>query len=418
MHELILVSALWLTPEETIFGRTASNGTFKMKTPRHAIFIAGAGGIGRAAGLLLQKLVKPSEAGFEAEIWIGDISQRAVDEALRFIAAGSPAKRLHGVLMPKEGADDGFIQALKSCKVLLDCLPGSQAPRMARLAREYGLHYANLTEYVHETDEIRKIAEGAETGFILQTGLAPGFIGVLAMHLIHEFREKFGGAKELEYVSMKVGALTGSANPPHFYGFTWSTIGVATEYVKDAIVIRDFKTTNLPSLSEYEQLIIDGVHYEADLTSGGAADLPEALAGFAKKLDYKTIRWPGHYEWVQQQLTLVPPGEDQAKALEARMLEQIPVCEDDVVVIQAYVTALDGHGQLRLHGKNYRIGPKIIGNQVLRAIQTTTAAPLVECARMLLTDKYKGIVLQSQLDTTAFLNGPFVKAIYGGGNEK
>lgn len=99
------------------------------------------------------------------------------------------------------------------------------------------------------------------------------------------------------------------------------------------------------------------------------------------------------------------------------MLEQIPVCEDDVVVIQAYVTARDGHGQLRLHGKNYRIGPKMIGNQVLRAIQTTTAAPLVECARMLLTDKYKGIVLQSQLDTTAFLNGPFVKAIYGGNDE-
>ena len=387
-----------------------------MKTERHSIFIAGAGGIGRAAGLLLQKLVSPVKAGFESEVWIGDISQQAVMDAVQFISAGEKPKHLHGVLMPREGMNPELETALRASKVLLDCLPGSQAPRMARLARDYGLHYANLTEYVHETDEVRKIAEGAETGFILQTGLAPGFVGVLAMHLLNEFRATFGGAKVVEYVSMKVGALTESANPPHYYGFTWSTIGVATEYVKDAIVIRDSKITTLPSLSEYERLIIDGILYEADLTSGGAADLPEALAGFVKKLDYKTIRWPGHYEWVQQQLNAVSPGDDQAKALEAKMLAQVPVCEDDVVVIQAFVIAKDGKGQLRQHGKNYSIGPKVIGNQTLRAIQTTTAAPLIECARMLLTGTYKGVVLQSQLDAAAFLKGPFVSAIYEGGN--
>ena len=32
---------------------------------------------------------------------------------------------------------------------------------------------------------------------------------------------------------MKVGALSTHAHAPHFYGFTWSAIGVATEYVKD-----------------------------------------------------------------------------------------------------------------------------------------------------------------------------------------
>jgi hypothetical protein len=96
------------------------------------------------------------------------------------------------------------------------------------------------------------------------------------------------------------------------------------------------------------------------------------------------------------------------------MLSQVPVCEDDFVVIQAFVIARDGKGQLRQHGKNYRIGPKVIGNQTLRAIQTTTAAPLIECARILLTGKYKGVVLQSQLDAAAFLNGPFVRAIYEG----
>jgi len=35
------------------------------------------------------------------------------------------------------------------------------------------MHYANLTEYVAETDEITAFAKNAETGFVLQTGLAP-----------------------------------------------------------------------------------------------------------------------------------------------------------------------------------------------------------------------------------------------------
>jgi saccharopine dehydrogenase-like NADP-dependent oxidoreductase len=375
---------------------------------QHSIFIAGAGGIGRAAGLLLRKL-----GDFHADIWIGDISQKAVDEALQFIGGHHRRDDLHGVLMPRDGVDGNLKKALETCEVLLDCLPGSQAPRMATLAREYNLHYANLTEYVHETEEIRRIAEGADKGFILQTGLAPGFVGVLAMQLIHEFREEFGGGEQFEYVSMKVGALTGSANPPHYYGFTWSTIGVATEYVKDAYVIRDFKTTTLPSLSEYEELVIDGVRYEADLTSGGAADLPEALAGVARKLDYKTIRWPGHYAWVKKQLKAVPEGEDPIQTLEDRMIEAIPLSEDDVVIIQAFVIGKDDDGQLRQHGKNYKIGPMTLGSQTMRAIQSTTAAPLVECARMLLTGEYKGVILQSELDSATFLNGPFVRAVYG-----
>jgi saccharopine dehydrogenase-like NADP-dependent oxidoreductase len=49
----------------------------------------------------------------------------------------------------------------------------------------------------------------------------------------------------------------------------------------------------------------------------------------------------------------------------------------------------------------------------LRAIQTTTAAPLCEAAMMLLSNKYKGVVLQSQINAQEFLSGNFVSKIYG-----
>ena len=169
---------------------------------------------------------------------------------------------------------------------LLDCLPGKLAPKMAGFAKDYKLNYANLTEYVAETNQIMELAENADTGFVLQTGLAPGYIDVLANYMFQEFCKQYH-VEKVDILEFKVGALTKNAVAPHFYGFTWSPIGVATEYIKDCIVIRDYKKATIPALSERATIIIDGISYEEDLTSGGAADLPDALSGKVRKLDYK-----------------------------------------------------------------------------------------------------------------------------------
>jgi len=63
---------------------------------------------------------------------------------------------------------------------------------MARLARKHAIHYANLTEHVKETEEILEIADGAEQGFLLQTGLAPGYIDVLGHLLFQGFCRQHG----------------------------------------------------------------------------------------------------------------------------------------------------------------------------------------------------------------------------------
>jgi saccharopine dehydrogenase-like NADP-dependent oxidoreductase len=225
------------------------------------------------------------------------------------------------------------------------------------------------------------------------------------------------GVDKVDKLSMKVGALTRHAVSPHYYGFTWSPIGVATEYVKDAIAVRNYKIQKVPALSERETIIIDNVVYEDNLTSGGAADLPQALAGKVKDLDYKTLRYPGHYGWVSKVLSAIPVGEDTIENLQKAMLEQIPLVEDDVVIAYASVKGKDKQGVLRAIEKSYTVKPMMIGNQKLRAIQSTTAAPLAEVALMLLTGRYKGVVFQSDLDPLCFLNGSIVSAVYGKFNE-
>lgn len=371
------------------------------------IFIAGSGGIGNAVALLLREWSKN-----ETEVFLGDISERNLHKSLEFITRNSQrTSRIENVLMPPEGINDAMKTAFEDCDILLDCSPGSQAPRMAQFAKDFKMHYANLTEYVSETDAVIKIAEGAETGFVVQTGLAPGFINVLAMSLYNEFVEKFEN-KNVERIGMKVGALSTHAHAPHFYGFTWSPIGVATEYVKTARVLRKYEHAELPALSEREKIIINGFVYEADLTSGGAANLPEFFTGKAKNLDYKTLRHAGHYEWVEGLIKKLPFDEKLPQNLEDVMLERVPSVEDDFVIVHSSVEGFDLNGRRRMVEKAFHVNPLEINGQHLRAIQTTTAAPLIECADMLASDRYKGVVLQSQIDPKEFLSGNFVSRVY------
>jgi len=379
----------------------------KIEKMKSHIVIAGSGGIGRAAGLILA-----AEKTFDCHIYFGDRYIDAANSSVEFVHSGCEQHDICTAFSMETEISEEMKDILKKADIILDCLPGSLAPKIAQLAKDNNLHYANLTEYVDETNQVAEIAKDADTGFVLQTGLAPGFINILAMKLFNDFTAEFKVDKVAE-IKMKVGALSENALSPHFYAFTWSPIGVATEYVKDAIVVRNYKKQNHPSLSETEALIIDGDRYEDDFTSGGAADLPEALAGKVENLDYKTLRHPGHYQWAKGIIASTPDGENKIEHLEKTMLNMIPSVEDDVVIVYSSVSGKDNKGVLRAKEKSYKIYPKLVGKQKLRAIQTTTAAPLCGVARLLLEGKWKGVVYQSMIDPDEFMNGPFVKSVYG-----
>lgn len=369
--------------------------------------IAGAGGIGEAAAVILSQ-----HQAADLQIFIGDRFQETAEQVARKINEKTGLNHVTAFRFPEDGDSTQLIDLLEKSDVILDCLPGGEAPRLAQYARSYHCHYANLTEYVKETEMVESIANGADTAFVLQTGLAPGYINILANHLFKTFTQRFG-VEKVDRIEMKVGALSKHAPEPHFYAYTWSPIGVATEYVREAIVVKDYKTGYIPSLSHTETILIDGVAYEDDYTSGGAADLPVALEGKTRDLRYKTLRYPGHYDWVKSILKNVPEGQDRVSYLNKTMMETIPSVEDDVVVVYASVTGKDNTGRLRAIEKSIFINPSTIMGIKLRAIQTTTAAPLCQVAMMLLKENMKGAVYQSQIPTEAFLNGDIVSPIFG-----
>ncbi|WP_339921320.1 saccharopine dehydrogenase C-terminal domain-containing protein [uncultured Flavobacterium sp.] len=372
------------------------------------IIIAGAGGIAEAVSLILAEWsdVTPT-------LFIGDRTFLKAKKVANWVEEGTTKPcAVKAFDLSETGITDEMKDIFLQGDIILDCLPGSVAPRIAQFAKDFNLHYANLTEYVAETEEIIALSKNTDTGFLLQTGLAPGYIDLLAHELFQQFRNDYK-VNSVHTLEFKVGALTKHAVAPHFYGFTWSPVGVATEYLKDTIVLRDYVKTTLPSLSERANIIIDGITYEEDLTSGGAADLPDALSGKVCSLDYKTLRYPGHYAWVDKQIKKRGTTEAAIKTLQQKMQEAIPHIEDDQIILYAAVEGKDIEGILRRREIAKTIFPQKIGNHQLRAIQTTTAAPLAQAAQLLLEGKYKGALLQSQIDSAAFLNGNFVSRVYG-----
>jgi saccharopine dehydrogenase-like NADP-dependent oxidoreductase len=169
-------------------------------------------------------------------------------------------------------------------------------------------------------------------------------------------------------------------------------LGTTTEYLKDTIVLRDYVKTKVPLLSERVLIIINGRTYEEDFTASGVANLPYALFGRVRSLDYKTFRFEAHYVWIDKQLTILKKSTNKIAALKQKKQAQMPNIEKDQVMLYAAVEGKDKEGVLRCREVSKCIVSQKVGTDQLRGIQTKTAEPLVQAAHLLLEYLQKGVI--------------------------
>ena len=94
-------------------------------------------------------------------------------------------------------------------------------------------------------------------------------------------------------------------------------------------------------LEGLEEIEIDGTGYEAFNTSGGLGSLAETYGGRVRRMDYKTIRYPGHCEQIRLLMNGLKLNHDRDTL--KRILENaVPQTLQDVVIIYAAVTRLAG----------------------------------------------------------------------------
>jgi len=273
-------------------------------------------------------------------------------------------------------------------------------PTIAKAAKDSGVHYLDLTEDIKNTHRVWELARDAETAFIPQCGLAPGFISIVANWLCEKF-------DELDTVRMRVGALPRFPTNALLYNLTWSTDGLINEYIEPCESIMDGEHITLPSLTQRKQFSLDGTRYECFNTSGGLGSLAETLAGKVNNLSYQTIRYPGHLDVMRtllQDLRL-----SQRRDLLKDILEYaIPATSQDVVLIFATVSGMrDG----RLQEETYvnKVYGETEGDNPRAAIQITTASAICAMLDLLREGKLpdKGLVRQEQVRLEDFLANRF-----------
>lgn len=344
----------------------------------HHILVIGAGKIGSLISFLLAN-------SNSYHVHLADIQEHnphlhRLNELPNFQYSQLDAKDTNGI------AD--FIKK-NNIEAIISSLPFYCNVPIAKVAAEHQIHYFDLTEDVETTKAVEDFAKNAKSAFVPQCGLAPGFISIVANHLMQHF-------PTLDTVKMRVGALPTNISNALQYSLTWSTDGLINEYGNMCHAVENGEPVELLPLEGLEEIQIDGLDYEAFNTSGGIGSLIQSYDNKVKSLSYKTIRYPGHCSKIRFLMNDLKLNDDR-ETLKKIFERAIPKTFQDVVLVYVSVTGTQ-EGQFIEENYVKKFYPKIIGGYIWSAIQLTTACGICSIVDLVLQNaqKYHGFIRQEQ----------------------
>lgn len=228
-------------------------------------------------------------------------------------------------------------------------------------------------------------ATAAGITIIPDCGLAPGMASILAADAVAKF-------DEVDTLKLRVGGLPQNPTPPLNYAIFFSPEGLLNEYREPTVALRQGRLTKLQSLTEGESLSFppNFPQLEAYHTSGGASTLPYTFEGKIQTLDYKTIRYVGHFEKINLLFDLGLADEHKFdidgvkispdQVLRHCLYRRLPKNAPDVVLV--YVEAI-GKKNGRTQKASYYIEDYLDKTTGHSAMQRTTAYSVGIVAQMI-----------------------------------
>lgn len=223
------------------------------------------------------------------EVTLADRDQEVVDRALQEL--GPARERVHGALL--DVADREAVRRLMAeHHAVVSAVPYFLNPALAEDAVESMACFADMggnTELVLQELALDARARERGVSIVPDLGLAPGLANLLAVDAMQRF-------ERVERVAIRVGGLPLEPQPPLGYMMLFSMHGLINEYFGEALVLEGGEVQRVPTFDSLEELEVPGVGaLEAFPTSGGISTLPYTYRGKVQTMDYKTLRYPGHY---------------------------------------------------------------------------------------------------------------------------
>jgi lysine 6-dehydrogenase len=215
--------------------------------------------------------------------------------------------------------DAGVLSAaVKGAASIVSCVPYRFNAAITKMAVEIG---ANMCDLGGNTGVVRSQlgwhseARSRGVAIVPDCGMGPGLnvsLAVYAMSLLDAPREAY----------IWDGGLPQNPKPPWRYQLTFNIGGLTNEYYGSAYFLRDGRITEVPCFDGIEQLEFPAPigTLEAAVTSGGLSTAPWTFEGVLDRLENKTLRYPGHWEWFKAYSEL-------------GLLEQEPVRVGDLEIV-------------------------------------------------------------------------------------
>ncbi len=191
--------------------------------------------------------------------------------------------------------DGGEVETkLREVDATLSAVPYFFNPAIAMACIHAGSHMCDLggnTDVTRRVVGMDEEARAAGISIVPDCGLAPGLGNTLAVYGMNRM-------DEVDAVHIRCGGLPQDPKPPLFYKVVFNIAGLTNEYFGDATFLRNGRITNVKTFSELEEIEFDAPvgRCEAFVTSGGTSTCPWTFEGRVKIYDYKTVRYPGHYD--------------------------------------------------------------------------------------------------------------------------
>jgi len=182
--------------------------------------------------------------------------------------------------------------AMDGMNACLNALPYYLNLEISKLAIDAGLHCCDLggnTGIVFEQLKLDSAARERGVSIIPDCGLAPGMVNILGAAAMQEF-------DETDSLRILVGGLPQHPKPPLNYQIVYSLEGVLDYYTTPSWVLRDGRRQQVEALSEVEPITFHEPlgTLEAFHTAGGLSTMAWTWEGRVRRMEYKTLRYPGH----------------------------------------------------------------------------------------------------------------------------
>jgi lysine 6-dehydrogenase len=200
------------------------------------------------------------------------------------------------------GDEAAATELMRGAQAALSAVPYRFNAGLARAAVAAGCSFCDLggnNDTVNQELALHEQAKAAGVTIVPDCGLAPGMVAVVVADAVATL-------DETESVEIRVGGLPQERGGPLDYSLFFNVQGLINEYVEDAVVLEDGEPKVIPSLDHFETLEFPAPFgtLEAFTTSGGTSTLPETYRGRVQRLNYKTMRYPGHGRVFQGMHTL------------------------------------------------------------------------------------------------------------------